>query len=149
MTVRRASRKDAWAVTALALLLWPGHDMNELFDEIAGCIESESGDTAVLVAVDDGGVQGFAQCSLRRDYVEGTRTSPVGYLEGVFVSEAARRQGMGRALAEACEAWAVERGCAEFASDCELRNTLSVLFHRALGFREANRIVCFAKKLPQ
>ncbi len=26
---------------------------------------------------------GFAQCQLRHDYVEGTETSPVGYLEGI------------------------------------------------------------------
>ena len=29
----------------------------------------------------------FAQCGLRHDYVEGTESSPIGYLEGVFVSE--------------------------------------------------------------
>ena len=33
---------------------------------------------------------GFAQCQLRYDYVEGTSTSPVGYLEGIFVKESYR-----------------------------------------------------------
>lgn len=145
MTLRKATRKDAWAVTALALALWPNHDMNELFDEMVALMESP--DAALLVAVDEAGIIGFAHCSLRTDYVEGTKTSPVGYLEGIFVSESGRRQGTGRALAAACEAWAREKGCAEFASDCELRNTLSVLFHRSVGFQEANRLVCFTKKL--
>ena len=38
-------------------------------------------------ADEDGRPAGFAQCQLRRDYVEGTKTSPVGYPEGIFVAE--------------------------------------------------------------
>ena len=36
---------------------------------------------------------GFAQCQLRYDYVEGTKSSPVGYLEGIFVKEGYRSKG--------------------------------------------------------
>ena len=42
---------------------------------------------------------------------------------------------------------AKEKGCREFASDCELTNTQSLSFHLACGFEEANRIICFTKKL--
>ena len=49
-------------------------------------------------------------------------------------------------LAE-CEKWAREKGCTEFASDCELDNADSLRFHLALGFEETNRIICFKKKL--
>lgn len=52
-----------------------------------------------------------------------------------------------RALPDRCEAWARDRGCREFAGDCELTNPDSIGFHRASGFREANRIVCFVKPL--
>ena len=90
---------------------------------------------------------GFAQCQLRRDYVEGTSTSPVGYLEGIYVCPEYRGAGLARALLSRCEAWAREQGCSEFASDCELTNTASLAFHQALGFTEANRIICFTKKL--
>lgn len=38
---------------------------------------------------------------------------------------------------------------AEFASDCELTNKDSLRFHRGLGFTEANRIICFTKKIPE
>ncbi len=34
---------------------------------------------------------------------------------------------------------------AEMASDCELQNTDSLKFHLAMGFEEANRIICFKK----
>ncbi len=90
---------------------------------------------------------GFAHCSLRHDYVEGTDSSPVGYLEGIFVLEEYRRCGIAKALLAACEAWAKNLGCLEFASDCELTNQTSLFFHEKLGFAEANRIVCFCKTL--
>jgi len=84
---------------------------------------------------------------LRHDYVEGTSTSPVGYLEGIYVRPAYRKQGMARKLVSACEAWAREKGCREFASDCLLDNRDSLAFHLALGFMEAGRIICFTKDL--
>jgi aminoglycoside 6'-N-acetyltransferase I len=71
----------------------------------------------------------------------------VGYLEGIFVSEPYRKKGIARQLLTACEGWAKEKGCTEFASDCELTNIQSLRFHQSIGFEEANRIICFTKKL--
>ena len=79
--------------------------------------------------------------------MEGTDSSPVGYLEGIYVEEDCRKQGIARALLAACENWAKTKGCTEFASDCELDNTQSLRFHLNVGFIEANRIICFTKKL--
>ena len=52
---------------------------------------------------------GFAQCGLRRDYVEGTESSPVGYLEGIFVKESYRSKGCAKELLLACESWAKKK----------------------------------------
>ena len=90
---------------------------------------------------------GFAQCQLRYDYVEGTKTTPVGYLEGIFIKEEYRNKGYAKQLLAECEAWAKEKGCQEFASDCEINNIDSFHFHKAVNFREANRIICFTKVL--
>ena len=79
--------------------------------------------------------------------MEGTQSSPVGYLEGIYVREAYRGKGLARALLSSCEAWAAEMGCVEFASDCELDNKGSIAFHLGAGFVEANRSVCFTKRL--
>ncbi|MDE6845684.1 MAG: GNAT family N-acetyltransferase [Lachnospiraceae bacterium] len=49
---------------------------------------------------------GFAQCQLRHDYVEGTETSPVGYLEGIFIMENYRNRGYAKELLNECEKWA-------------------------------------------
>ena len=104
-------------------------------------------DAVFFLAYADETAVGFAQCQLRQDYVEGTESSLVGYLEGVFVEESHRNSGHARSLLAACEQWAREQGCSEFASDCELTNTQSLAFHLHCGFREANRIICFTKKL--
>ena len=145
MTVRKATDEDVGTLAALAARLWPGHETAALADEFAGLVNSR--DAACFLAWEDGRATGFAQCQLRRDYVEGTTSSPVGYLEGVFVETAFRRKGVGRRLLAACEAWAKERGCTEFASDCELENAESLRFHLRAGFGEANRIICFRKDL--
>lgn len=50
-------------------------------------------------------------------------------------------------LLNECEKWAKEKGCREFASDCELENKMSQQFHLSMGFKEANRIICFTKEL--
>lgn len=41
----------------------------------------------------------------------------------------------------------LNKGCSEFASDCELINETSRLFHINSGFKEVNRVICFTKKL--
>lgn len=90
---------------------------------------------------------GFSQCQLRNDYVEGTETSPVGYLEGVFVLSEYRHKGFAKELLQACQTWTKAKGCSEFASDCELDNKESYGFHMAMGFTEANRVICFRKDI--
>ena len=104
-------------------------------------------DAAIFLAYAEKVPIGFAQCQLRYDYVEGTDSSPVGYLEGIYVAEEHRKGGIAKALLAASESWAKSRGCTEFASDCELTNTESRMFHRSVGFAEANRIICFVKRL--
>ena len=119
--------------------------MEEMRSEFTSLLDRE--DAAVFLYREQGKAVGFAQCQLRRDYVEGTETSPVGYLEGIYVREEDRRQGIARNLLSACENWARARGCTEFASDCELSNIESQQFHQAVGFDEANRIAVYVKKL--
>ena len=90
---------------------------------------------------------GFIEGSIRTDYVNGTETSPVGFVEGVYVAPAWRRKGVARQLFAAIGDWAQARGCRELASDALLDNETSQRAHRALGFEETERVVYFAKKL--
>jgi len=142
--IRTAEKKDAALIAEMAALMWE-HPAEELAHEFSDIL---SKDSARVFLMYEGDIPaGFAQCQLRCDYVEGTQTSPVGYLEGIFVKEAFRHKGYAGELLRACEEWAKGRGCTEFASDCEIDNTDSLQFHRAMGFAEANRIICFTKRL--
>ena len=143
--IRKAKTNDAERVAELALKMWKDNTLESLTSEFEGFIQDV--DRAVFVCVESSTIVGFAYASLRHDYVEGTDTSPVGYLEGVFVEEANRKQGIARSLVEACENWAKEMDAKEFASDCELGNAASEVFHKSIGFEEANKIICFTKKL--
>ena len=147
MNIRKASLSDTAEVARLSCLLWPDHSTEEMEEEFSALIANN--DIAVFLAEGEGQAIGFAQCQLRWDYVEGTDSSPVGYLEGIFVREEYRRRGIARQLFAACEAWAMEQHCTEFASDCELDNYESFRFHLALGFLEANRIICFTKHIGE
>ena len=141
----QAVSADAAAVAAIACELWPEHSAEEMAEKFKFLLARE--DAAVFLYREQGEIVGFAQCQLRRDYVEGTETSPVGYLEGIYVRENIRRHGIARKLLAACESWAKAKGCTVFASDCECDNTDSQRFHQAVGLEEANRIVAFVKKL--
>lgn len=143
--IRKAETKDLPILAQLACQLWSEHTAQEMHAEFAQIIAKP--DAAVFLAYVGEIAVGFAQCQLRHDYVEGTDSSPVGYLEGIYVAESCRKQGFARELLSACESWAKDKGCAEFASDCELDNTQSLQFHLNMGFEEANRIICFTKKL--
>ncbi len=143
--IKRAKTEDAEALAGLAIQMWTEHIPEDLAEEFRRLVTND--DAVCFIKWLDDKPIAFAQCQLRRDYVEGTDSSPVGYLEGIFVSEGYRKQGFAAELLSECEKWAKEKGCSEFASDCELDNIESFRFHMALGFEEANRIICFRKKM--
>ena len=143
--IQKAEIKDLPILAELACQLWPDHTVEEMYTEFAEILAKN--DAAYFLAYAEETAIGFAQCQLRHDYVEGTDSSPVGYLEGIYVADGYRKQGVARELLSACESWAKTKGCTEFASDCELENTQSLQFHLNVGFEEANRIICFTKKL--
>lgn len=143
--IRKATPADCQLLAELAAQLWGTHSTADLMEEFSSSLCSDT--AAFFLQYCENTPVGFAQCGLRCDYVEGTETSPVGYLEGIFVQAEHRHKGYASALLSACEAWAKSQGCTEFASDCELDNTDSLQFHLATGFQEANRIICFTKKL--
>ncbi|QMT18896.1 GNAT family N-acetyltransferase [Planococcus maritimus] len=143
--LKPATLQEAAEAAKLALLLWPDHTLEEFVQEMRQLILQD--DSNVFLAYQNNEAIGFAQCQLRYDYVEGTSSSPVGYLEGLFVKKEFRKQGFAKKLVDDCEKWSKEKGCREFASDCELENEQSLAMHLKLGFVEANRIICFKKDL--
>ena len=144
MDIRQATPTDSMTLAILASRMWK-HAPEELAPEFAELTASP--EAACFLATDGDTPVGFAQCQLRHDCVEGCDTSPVGFLEGVYVEDGYRRSGVARLLLHACEDWARSVGCSEFASDCELENHDSLAWHLKAGFTEVNRTIWFAKKL--
>ena len=143
--IRKANMDDLALLTELALEMWPDNAADTMYYDLGTTMTAK--ESVFFLAYQEETAVGFAQCQLRHDYVEGTSSSPVGYLEGIYVRQAERKHGFAGKLMQACEDWARAEGCTEFASDCEVDNTESLAFHLKLGFKEANRIICFAKKL--
>ena len=143
--IRKAGIEDAEALADLAIQMWSDHALEDLEAEFRKLAINDEAACFIKYAEDK--PIAFAQCQLRHDYVEGTESSPVGYLEGIFVSERFRKKRYAAELLSECEIWAREKGCTEFASNCEIGNMDSLRFHMALGFEEANRIICFRKDL--
>lgn len=141
---------DAGSAALLAELratLWPSEGVARHLREALATLERGEQAIAYLAFDVDGAAIGFAEATVRVDYVNGTHSSPVGFLEGLYVVPAARRSGVGRALVAAVERWARDRGCAELASDALLDNVQSHAAHRAYGFEETERVVYFRKPL--
>ncbi len=90
---------------------------------------------------------GFINLSLRSDYVQGSSSSPVGYVEGIYVKPKYRKQGVAKELVKQAEKWAKKQGCKELGSDTELSNIDSQKFHKNLGFKKADIIVNYIRKI--
>ena len=143
--IYKATQNDARTIANLAIQMWHENTIEDLIEEFETILNSD--ESAIFLLSPENEIIGFAQCQLRHDYVEGTDSSPVGYLEGIFVKDEYRKQGYAKELLKKCEEWAKEKGCTEFASDCELDNDTSLKFHIKMGFMEAKRIICFTKQL--
>lgn len=127
--------------------LWPDATRREHKMEMASFLDAPDKFTQFIARAASGEALGFVEASIRSDYVNGTEHSPVAFLEGIYVKQTARRQGVGRALVAAVEGWAREAGCRELASDASTRNRASHSVHKRLGFAETERVVYFNKRL--
>ena len=123
--------------------LWPDGTEAEHLRYMADALDR--GHCVRVALARDGSAVGFVEASRRVDYVNGTSTSPVAFLEGLYVTPSARRQGVARSLVDAVERWAAAQGCSELASDSPIENVTAHAAHRALGFQETERVVYFRR----
>ncbi len=141
-----AAHLPQWATLRYALWTWD--TVEDHAEEAQELYLKGNPDRAAFVALDDAGVvTGFAEATLRRDYVEGCETSPVAFLEGIYILPEARKSGVARALSDAVADWGRSRGCTEYASNALIDNVDSHAFHAAIGFEETERVVFFRKAL--
>ncbi|SLN24203.1 aminoglycoside 6'-N-acetyltransferase [Roseisalinus antarcticus] len=148
MAIRIATPSDIAGWVALRARLWPDTSLAQHEDEAAAVLAGSPRDSiAFLEVAEEVGLRGFAEAALRRDHVNGCETSPVAFLEGIYVRPTDHGSGVGRSLLRSVQSWALDRGVTELASDAHVDNVTSRAFHRALGFEEMDRVVYFRKLL--
>ena len=146
MLVRIARHTDRVLVSEMMHSLWPDcplEEAGELFDRTLGSSAEE------IMVSEEETLIGFAMLSIRHEYVEGAISSPVGYLEGIYVRKEQRRKGVAAGLVTEALSWCSEKGCSQLGSDVEIGNQSSLHFHKEIGFRETNRIVTFMKNISE
>lgn len=127
--------------------LWPECPREDHLAEMAACLGAPDRCVQFIAQDPQGLPVGLAEAALRSDYVNGTSSSPVAFLEGIYVLPGFRRRGTAAALVDAVAAWARRAGCRELASDALLENGASHAMHRALGFQESERVVFYRMDL--
>ncbi len=127
--------------------LWPEGSEEEHQREMAELLEHPGRYRQFIAYEGNGAPAGFVELCLRTDHVNGTGSSPVAFVEGIYTVPEMRRRGVAAALMKKAEEWAEENGCSELASDALLENTISHETHKALGFEETERVVYFRKAL--
>jgi len=152
MKVRLAGERDRAAWLRLRRALWPERDAAWHESEVDDILGHRFQRAAYLGLDEDGsaagsaGIVGFVEVS-RRPRVDGCETSPVGYLDALYVDPAHRRRGLGRGLAEAAQAWAASHGCREMAAGAGIDDEAGRAVHARLGFGEVCRLVVLRKSL--
>jgi aminoglycoside 6'-N-acetyltransferase I len=146
MIFRRIREPDRGAWLAMRHTLWPESGWAELDAETVEFLGKPETYPVWVCATGSGELIGFIEVSCR-DYVDGCKTSPVGYVEGIYVDPEYRHQGIARQFFEIAEAWARAQGCVEMASDTDLDNQISRDVHHKVGYEEAARLVIFRKLL--
>lgn len=143
--IRRAAMEDRPEWLRMRLLLWPEVETPELLIEMERILADPTSPVFVLQRP-DGRLGGFIEIGTRK-YADGCETAPVGYIEGWFVDDDLRGQGLGHQLVRAGEDWARAQGLKEMASDTWLDNDVSIRAHLAMGYEEVERLIHFAKTL--
>jgi aminoglycoside 6'-N-acetyltransferase I len=88
---------------ALRQALWPDGTPEEHLSEMSSVCADSRRYAQFVAYTESNTAVGFVEAALRTDYVNGTTSTPVAFLEGLYVVPEARRQGVARALVAAIE----------------------------------------------
>ena len=142
----RVGEEAVWG--AMRTRLWPDCGPEDNAKDMAALADPAGALRVVFIAFAEGRAVGFAEIS-ERSVVDGAGTDPAAHLEGWWVDQTVRREGIGGALVRAAADWARQHGYAYLGSDVELDNLTSQAAHEALGFREEGRVVNYLMVLDR
>ena len=147
MKIRKAVKSDRDDWVRLKQGLWNDIHSNHINETARYFLKHDTGITDVFVLDhQEHGLIGYIELNIR-NHAEGSQATAIPYIEAWYIEPAWRQQGYGESLLRFAEQWAKEQGYRELASDSLINNRKSIATHKALGFNEVERIVCFIKKL--
>ncbi len=151
ISIRPARTSDRESLARMRTALWPDTSAEKHEREVIALLSGAAALTMPLVifvaATNEGRVVGFLEVDLRSHADGCSPAQPAGYIEGWFVAEDYRQQGIGKKLVEAAEQWARSHGCVEIGSDALIDNETSQRAHEALGYEVVDRCVNYRKTL--
>lgn len=82
---------------------WPQCPATDHVKDVAAIVATSATKAAFVAYEEAGRPQGFIEAAVPHDYVNGTTTSPVAFLEGIYVIPGCRRMGVARQLVATVE----------------------------------------------
>ena len=146
MKITPITKKDFSEWVVMAKLFWTKHSEEKIKKEFKRILNSKK-EKSFICRDDNGKTIGFINISIRTDYVEGSKTNPVGYLEGKYVKKESRKKGIAKILMEEAEKWFKSKKVKEIGSDAETNNVVSQKFHKKVGFKKGETLVHYLKKI--
>ena len=101
------------------------------------CIQNENAETIGLVELSE------------RNIVDGCLSSPVAYLEGLYLKPEHQGKGLGGKVMKLIITLCRKKGFSELATDTNFDNFRARAFYKALGFEELENVVGFRIDIDQ
>jgi aminoglycoside 6'-N-acetyltransferase I len=143
MEIEKLSIDNLTQLTELVVELWVDCAFDEEFENYKRTLGSEN--EICYLCKEQGYYVAFIHVSSRNDYVEGAKDLPVAYVEGIYVKPDYQKKGIAKKLMNYAENWTKQKGYNQIASDTDITNSVSIEFHKQMGFAAMKRIVCFIK----
>lgn len=143
VVIRPAQPSDATAIVELTRELGYEVDAAAASDRLSRILTSH--DQQFLVAAANGRTVGWIHV-LRSEYVESDTCAVIG---GLVVDRSHRRQGVGRLLLQAAEAWARHEGCPIVRLSSSSSRTDAHRFYERLGYTNLKTQYAFVKPVAE
>ena len=143
MTIREACLSDSADIARLTIELGYAGDSGDMRGRLERIATQR--DQVVFVAILDGRVVGWLQAHASVSLESGYRVEIV----GLIVEVVARRHGVGRALVQQAERWALEIGSDVVVVRSNVKRVESHDFYPPLGFRSAKTQAVYRKVLKR
>lgn len=141
--IRPMRAADAPHLTGLLAQLGYPSEADAVASRLASILNSATQQVLVAVPADDSRVDGFIGVERRLVLVEDERVE----ITGLVVDSAARRFGIGRALMNAAEQWALQRGLHTVVVRSNIVRPESHPFYEGIGYQRTKTSHTYCKEI--